>query len=455
MLRKKIAIIGGGLSGLALAHRLESLGETDVQLYEPGHLGGLIKTSHKDGWVVDEGPESILRTKGNIETVIRGLNLSAEVIETQPEHRGALLVHKGQLERLPQGLDMMVFNTKEALFATTLLSKKGKARAALEQWIPPKPTAEESMTSFVTRRFGEEMFNNITQPLLSGIYGGDPQKLSMQETLPRFVEYEQNFGSVTAGHRAQSKENQSAAHGARYGQFISFKHGMQTLTDGFLKHLKHTHIKHEAVSRLGMLDVDHMVLACSVSKAKEWLAASMTHDPRLERLMSQFEMGSMAVVTLAYEQDAFERMPYTSGVVVPLVERKKSGNPVLAATFSSNKWPGRATSGSILLRVFIGGYPFVLPEQNSWLGLARGAMDAWWGEKKAPVWSQSNAYAKAMPQYHLGHRFRSNELEALLEHERIGKARIWLAGNGLHGVGIPDVIVHANRLASHIHRSDS
>ena len=220
----RTVVVGGGLSGLAAAHRLlEKDPAADVVVLEASdRVGGILGTVETDGFVVETGPDSILSEKRAAIELATRLGIADRIIETNTAHRGAYVVFRGALVKVPEGFSLMA-PTRWTTWATTpIMSWPGKLRAAIEPLVP-KGEGEESMARFVRRRFGREVLDRLAQPLVGGIYGGDPDRLSLAATMPRFVDLERRHGSVIRGMRAgQRKKTEQAASGARYGLFVAF-----------------------------------------------------------------------------------------------------------------------------------------------------------------------------------------------------------------------------------------
>lgn len=443
----RTVVVGGGLSGLAAAHRLiENDPAADVVLLEASdRVGGILGTVEHDGFVVETGPDSILSEKRAAIELATRLGIADRLIETQPSPRGAYVVHRGALVKVPEGFSLMA-PTRWSTWATTpIMSWGGKLRAALEPLVP-KGRGEESMARFVRRRFGREVLDRLAQPLVGGIYGGDPDRLSLAATMPRFVDLEREHGSVIRGmRRGQRKKSEQAASGARYGLFVAFDRGMQVLVDALAERLGDRIRTRAPVVSLEegwrvrteaeVIEADRVLLALPAWRSARLLRP---HDAPLADALEAIPYGSAATVTFTWPRDAIPHPMEAFGFVVPAVERRS----VLAATFSSVKWPGRAPEGQVLLRVFIGGAN--APDVNelddaSLVALARRELSQLMGVTREPGSSLVVRYADAMPQYQLGHRERADAIEAAQR----AHPGLRLAGNAYRGVGIPDAIRYA------------
>jgi oxygen-dependent protoporphyrinogen oxidase len=459
----KVVVVGAGLAGLTAAHRiLELAPSTDVVVLEASErAGGLLGTIERDGFVIDTGPDSILTEKRAALDLVERLGITDRVVGTLPQHRGAYVVCRGRLEKVPEGFSMMAPTRWDAWAFTPIISLPGKLRAALEVALPRRRVeGEESLARFVRRRFGAEVLDRLAQPLVGGVYGGDPQRLSLTATMPRFHALERAHGSVVLGMRAgQRRASEQAASGARYGLFVGFDRGMQVLVDALVRAVGDRVRLRTSVESLERrasgwtviteggerLDADAVVLAAGARHAARWIDP---HHPRLADALLAVPHGSAATVTFAWARREVPHPMEAFGFVVPSVERRA----LLAATFSSVKWPNRAPEGHVLVRVFFGGENgarMVERDDAELERLARRELRELMGVHAPPRFAIVVRYREAMPQYHLGHLARVEAVDAM-ERELPGLA---LAGNALHGVGIPDTIRRAEEVAASLVRA--
>ncbi len=459
----RVVVVGGGISGLAAAHRLRELREDlDVTLLEAGtRCGGWLGTEiTDDGFVIEQGPDSIVTDKPWAMALVQRLGLESEVIPTQPGPRGAYVVREGKLVRVPEGFSLMAPQRALPMLRTPLLSLRGKARLALELALPrAAPREDESLASFVRRRFGVEVFERLAQPLVGGIYGADPYRLSLRATMPRFLEAERVHRSVTLGllRSARAAGPREGASGARYGLFVAFRRGMATLVDALTGALGPRARTNAQVAALGptegggyrvaltdgsALAADGVVLALPPAPMARLLAPI---DARASALVGGIALGSAATVTLAYRRAEVPHALDAYGWVVPAIERR----PSLAATFSSVKYAGRAPEGSVLVRVFFGGAQgeaVLAGDDDTLVSVARAELAALMGVRARPHLVRVGRFPRAMPQYLLGHLARVAAVEA----REAGWRGLALAGNGLRGVGIPDAIHSGERAAARV-----
>lgn len=462
--KQQVAIIGGGISGLAAAHRLEKIGApVDVTLLEAGpRLGGVLQTEHVDGFCLELGPDSILSRLPWAVDLCREIGFADELVSTNTSPSGVHVVCRGRLERIPEGLALMAPRRIWPFVTTRILSWRGKLRLAADYVIPRREGDDESLAEFSRRRLGREAFDRLVQPLASGIYMGDPQRLGIRATFPQFVEMEQKYGSLIRAARAGMRKGHAAHHagGPQYSMFVAPRRGMIQFVDALAARLTGCRIQcNHCVEGLargvdGDWQVDLLDAATGTRRQESFagvVLALPTYQsgplltsacPELGTLLSGISYAGCVVVNLAYEQDAFGRPLESFGFVSPHVE----GRPVLACTFSSVKYPGRAPAGKALLRAFLGGacYPevFQWPDERV-LAAVREELRDLLGVERPPLLARIVRWERSMPQYNVGHLERVERIEELTR----ALPGLELAGNGFRGVGIPHCI-HTGQQAS-------
>jgi oxygen-dependent protoporphyrinogen oxidase len=448
----RVCVVGGGITGLSAAYRLKQRG-ADVELFEGAErVGGLLGTERFDGYVMETGPDSILSEKPWALALAEELGLGGEIIKTQPGPRGAYIVYEGKLARIPEGFSLMAPTSFTAMARSPLMTWHGKLRMAADLVLPRREVEDESLESYVVRRLGRETFERLAQPLVSGIYGAHPDKLSLRATMPRFLDMERDHGSIIRGLRARlSKEGarKQGTAGARYGLFAAFRGGMQTLIDalrealGSVVHTGHmvTAVGRDADGftvevRGAQHGYDALLIALPAHVAGQVLYGL---DAPLAHKLFEIEYASAATVTFAFDRAAIKHALDAYGFVVPARE----GRQIIASTWASVKYAGRAPDDKVLLRVFIGGHTgqHLLAESDaSLVAIALRELSELVGVAAAPDFSRVVRYPRAMPQYHVGHFARVAAIEALAQ-KYPGFA---LAGNAYRGVGIPDAVKSAN-----------
>ena len=440
----KAVVIGGGVAGLAAAHRLELLlPEAEITLVErTERVGGALLTERTQGFVVEGGPDSFLSRKERGVGLCEELGIADELVGRKPENARSYVRRGSELHALPEGLTGMIPTDLDSLTESTLLSRAGRERLAAEIDLPPEPAgADESIASFVTRRLGPEAYERLVEPLMTGIYGGDGAELSLRATFPNLRALELEHGSVLRGLGAHSVEGAGL-----FPPFVTLASGMQTLAVRLAERLLRTRALTGRVA-LGVrpgdgvyeveldgderLEADGVVMAVPAFAASE-LLTELDHE--LAAVHEEIPYASSAVVTLAYLAEHVVRPLDGYGYVVPRAE----GSDVLACSWTSSKWAGRAPEGSILVRVFagrFGGRDVTADSDEELVDLARNELRLL-GIDAQPHLSRVHRWPRGMPQYVLGHPARLERIDAALTHH----PGLALAGAAYRGVGIPDCI---------------
>ncbi len=452
-----VVIVGGGIAGLAAAHRLHELSrEREIPLRftvleASGRVGGTLGTEQRDGFLLELGPDSFISEKPWALALCRRIGLEPELIGTRDEHRATFVVHNGKLELLPEGFMLLAPTKFGPLLRSRLFSWPGKLRMALDLVLPRGPQQDdESLGSFVRRRFGREVLERVAQPLIGGIYTADPDSLSLAATMPRFLQMEREHRSVIAAmwkaarHRPQEAKSAS---GARWSLFVSLRDGMQTLVDTLTARLSLGQIRqHCAVSQIeraegrwrvtcrdgSVLAADGVILATPTFQTAPLLRQL---DPQLTAHLDTIQYSSAATVNLAFRRDQIPHPLKGFGFVVPAVEQRK----IIACSFSSVKYAGRAPDGYALVRAFVGGSLqaelFNLDDAEMEQAV-RQELATFLGIQAAPLFTHIARYPRSMPQYRVGHL----RLVETMEKQVAQHPGLALAGNAYRGVGIPDCV---------------
>ncbi len=440
----KVAVVGAGIAGLAAAHRLESLlPEAEIVLVErTERVGGALLTERSNGFVIEGGPDSFLSRKERGVGLCEELGLAGELVGRKPENAQSYVRHGSQLQPLPEGLTGMIPTDLDSLAESTLLSPAGRERLAAEVDLPPEPPgADESIASFVTRRLGAEAYQRLVEPLMTGIYGGDGAQLSLQATFPNLRVLELEHGSLIRGLLAQSEAGAS-----NYPPFVTLASGMQALAERLSERLRRTVVLTGRIA-LAMdstengyeleLDGGERIHAAGVVVAvPAFVAADLLADLDHELAAAHAEIpyGSSVVVSLAYQEDEVAHRLDGYGYVVP----RAAGSDVLACSWTSSKWEGRAPEGVALIRVYagrFGGRDVTSDSDGELIALAQAELRLL-GFDAAPSLSRVQRWPRGMPQYVLGHPERLEQIEsAVADHPGLA-----LAGAAYRGVGIPDCI---------------
>ncbi|MDX1563914.1 MAG: protoporphyrinogen oxidase [Phycisphaeraceae bacterium] len=455
MTAHRLVVIGGGISGLAAAHRLGELApEAELQLLESDdRIGGVIRTVRRDGYLVEMGPDNFITTKPEAVALIKRLGLEDQLQSTADENRGALVVRNGRLYPVPEGFTMMAPTRIGPILTTPILSWRGKLRLGLEPWVRAgNHGGDESLASFVTRRFGREALERLVEPLVAGIYTADAETLSLEATFPQFLEMERKHGSVVRAMRRTMKKK-STDRGARYSMFKTLRDGMETLPEALERKIGTQRIRTGCgVSRLergerlwhliledgSSMEADGVVVATSTTAAGRLLADV---DAALAEALFEISFKSSAVVTMGVGREQVSHPLKAFGFVVPRIEKRR----LVACSFSSLKYAGRAPEGSLLLRAFFGGEldePVVDLDDAALGQLAETELKDLIGLQGQPQWVQVQRY-RAMPQFHVGHLGRVEKIERAVAEQ----PNLVLTGNGYRGMGIPDCIRQAEAAA--------
>ena len=461
-----ISIIGAGVSGLSSAYYLDKLARqagTDIQIsiFEKNNKpGGSISTVREDGFVYEQGADSFITSKPWALDLCREIGLEDKLIAPNDNNRRTFVYFNNKLNVLPEGFFLMAPSNLEAFSSSSFFSGNEKERILSEQSVPKKEDdAEESVDEFVNRRFGNDLLEKVAKPLIGGIYTGDTKKLSMNAVLPEFVSLEKEFGSVIKGIQTKyaSSRISEAESGARYGLFLSLENGMTTLIDGLIGAMPEVEINYnsELVSitfedgkwilrdRAGEKYVsDALILAVPSFIASDLLGDI---DTGLSDNLRKIENASSIVVVYEVLKENLKNLPECFGIVVPPSERMD----VLACSFSSRKFAGRAREGYELIRCFAGGVlnPDILNmSEDAITELLIKELNLILNADIEPNVLSVKKYYNAMPQYNLGYPDIIKNIN-----ERIASLKtVSIAGNAYSGVGIPDCIKSGKNAAEYI-----
>jgi oxygen-dependent protoporphyrinogen oxidase len=462
----RIVIIGGGISGLAAAHRLTELHkEAQVTLIEASdRLGGTIQTEHRDGFLLERGPDSFISEKPHAIALAKRLGLESQLIQTNEEYRRSFIVRDGRLRAVPEGFQLMAPSRMWPFITSDIFSIPGKVRMAADLFLPRKSTngsSDESLASFVRRRLGEEALVRMAQPMVGGIYTADPETLSLRATLPRFLDMEQKHRSLILAMARLGRAQKAGTSGARYSLFLSFERGMQVLVDGLIQATR-INADLRVRTRAQRLTFDHgwtittdkneQIKADAVCLAvPAYIAASLLGGQLAEKLRA-IKYASTATINFGYRRAAIKHPLNGFGFVVPFVEKRS----LIACTFSNVKFAGRAPEDQVLLRAFAGGalQPEIFALDESEMSKRVEAdLRELLGICEDPRFIEVAKWERSMPQYEVGHIDRVSEIEKLVS-ELPG---LTLAGNAYHGAGIPDCIRSGEAAAEYLinHRASA
>jgi oxygen-dependent protoporphyrinogen oxidase len=448
---KRVAIIGGGISGLAAAFALEErrlAGESlSYVVYEAGpRLGGVLVTELVDECVVEAGPDSFLTEKPWAADLCRRIGLEDQLIGSSDAARKTYILVKGKLAPMPDGLMFMVPTRLAPALLSPLFSSATKFRMVREwRFSPRRSNGDESVAALVDRHYGAEMVERVADPLLSGVYGGDASELSVRAVLPRFAEMEAKHGSLARGMLAARKKVKQSETGPS-SIFTSLKNGMQQLPEAIVAKLAagalRTNSPVQAVQRQDRgwvvsagyaTDQFDAVIVATPAPAAAPLLEISSADLAFE--LRTIPYSSSITVALAFGKDVRDTLPPGFGFLVPRSEGKR----MLATTFVHNKFPHRAPDDRALLRCFLGGsrdeLVLQLPDAEI-LGIVREELRQILDLNTEPLFTRVYRWKGAMAQYTVGHLERIERIEKL----RKQLPGLALAGNGYRGIGVPDCV---------------
>lgn len=460
---QSVVVIGGGLAGLAAAEEaVRAVPGVAVTIVEPaGRVGGVIESVREGGWLIERSADSFLVARPEGMRLVERLGLADDLVGIDPQVRRALILRGGRLFPVPTAFRLMAPGRTQSIFTTPLLSLAGRLRLLGEPLVPRGSGVDESLEHFAVRRLGREAFDRLVQPLVAGIWTADPAKLSMAAACPEFLEMERRHGSLSAGERARRRAAPHApeSSGARYGQFVSLAGGMESLPRRLWDTLAQAGVRlvcgratavsrgadggwMVAVENLPPLAADAVVIAAPARAAARLV---IDVDRPLAEALGSIEYAGSAVVSLGFLREQVRHPLDAAGMVVPRAE----GRRILAVSFLSSKFPGRAPAGHVLMRTFVGGA--LDPEatdlaDEQLVALVRRELEEVLGATGEPAIVQIDRWHAAMPQYHLGHVDRVAAIK-----QRIATLPgLALAGAAYEGVGIPQVIASGQAAARRV-----
>jgi oxygen-dependent protoporphyrinogen oxidase len=475
---RTVVVVGGGISGLSTAFALQEqaaaagLSLRCTVLESGSSWGGKIVTRRVRGLVTEAGPDSFLSQKPAGIELCAKLGLADQLINTNETAKKAFVLQNGRLHELPEGLVSFVPKQLGPFLRSGLLSWAGLMRMGLEVVIPRGPLeGDQSVADFLRRRFGTQAFDRVLEPLVAGIYAGDAEQMSLRATFPAFLELEQRYGSVIRGMMAARKKASTCpASGSNRSMFVSLKNGLGDLVTALTARLARQGVELRLGSRVDALRVrshqpgrwmydlilnDDSALSSEglVLATPAYVSAKLLRPltPMAAELLEMIPYASTATISLAYPAETVAGAVEGFGFIVP----RKEGRDLIAATWTSLKWPYRAPPDQVLVRCYVGGVgrEEVLRLDDEQLVLrVRAELSDLCGVKSAPGYVEVNRWPKAMPQYTLGHVDRLTQLDAALSHY----GGLVLTGAAYRGVGIPDCIREGSAAAGRIigHLSD-
>ena len=434
-------VIGAGISGLTVAHKLVQAGKDMVILESAGEAGGKILTERIDGYLLEAGPNSLRVENQETVDLIEECGLSSRVIEASPASKKRFILKNGQWVKIPGG-------PGEALL-TPLFSIGGKLRIPLELFVAKTIAKDESAASFVTRRLGQEVFDYAADPFITGIYAGNPHKLSMRNAFASMWSAEQDHSSLIRG---MLKNRSKAAKKNFRPRVISFPEGLSELTSGLRNQLSQQLRLHDGALQFERTENGFAVTSSSgVFEGKTIIFALPAYDvapmlllsaPDLSKMLSNVNYPPVAVVYLGYRNDQFAQIPEGFGGLIPSKENRK----ILGIIFSSSNFPNRAPDGHVLLTIIMGGA--CKPELSSWpnqniLDVATAEVHELMKPNGAPAFQNVRLWNRAIPQYNVGYDAVLNSIDRA-ESDIPG---IHFIGNYRGGISMGACIRNATELA--------
>ena len=429
----KVLIIGGGISGLSAAYYLSKVGIRPTLLERKPRVGGVIQTSLQQGCVLEEGPDGFMAAKPWAMNLIRELGLADQVIGSNDHSRITYIVKKGKLIPMPDGLMMMVPTKFLPLAETPLFSWGAKIRMGLEIFRQPpnSPQPDRSVYEFLLDHYGQESIDYLGEPLLAGVYGGDPHQMSVNSVLARFVEIESKYGSLTRGALASPRPPNPG------GSFLqTLKGGLGQLIEALRPSADVIHANAEGLEQISdgfrvrvdgdWMEAEHVVLATPAHQAPLGLL-----NPELAGLLAGIPYTTSITLALGYRKNTFDHPLQGHGFLVPKKERQL----MFGCTWVGNKFDYRVPPNMVVLRCFLGAEAMPLSDEEL-VDAARAELLSIMGVEAEPVFHNIARWPHSMAQYTVGHEKRIARIE---EHVRQIPG-LHLAGNAYHGIGIPDCV---------------
>ncbi|HEX8815780.1 MAG TPA: protoporphyrinogen oxidase [Terriglobales bacterium] len=456
---KRVAVIGGGCAGLSAAFTLEKQrqagAEIDYTLFEStARFGGVLCTEMIDGCQVEAGPDSFLTEKPWASDFCRELGIGDQLVPSNDAERKTFIVVKGRLVVIPDGLMFMVPTKILPTVLSPLFSVGAKLRMAAEWFHPPRKADEdETVAAFVTRHYGPEMVDRLADPLLSGVYGGGADQLSVRAALPRFAEMEAQHGSLGRAMLSARRKMAKAAKGPGRPLFTALTGGMQGMADAAVAKLDGSKLKPSTPVQSITREAGGWVV--SAGYASDYFDAVVIATPAqiAADLVDNFGSDlatdlrgivytSSITVNLGYEGGVRQSLPPGFGFLVP----RSEGTRMMAATFVHNKFPHRAAANRALIRCFVGAArneAILNAPDDEILNSVRAELGQIIGLSAEPLFGRVHRWRRSMAQYGVGHLERLSRIDSFLQ-QLPGLA---LAGNGYRGIGVPDCIRTGNEAA--------
>ena len=447
-------IVGGGISGLSAAYYLSKAGLRPTLIEKAPRVGGVIQTSVQQGCVLEEGPDGFMAAKPWAMNLIKELGLADQVMGSNDHSRVTYIVKKGNLIPLPDGLMMMVPTKILPLAESRLFSWPAKIRMGLEifRQPPQQRLPDRSVYEFLLDHYGEECIDYLAEPLLAGVYGGDPREMSVNSVLARFVELETKYGSLTRGVLAQRRAQPPRAasgSGSSGGSFLlTLQGGLGDFVEALRPSADVVQAEVETVENSGAgrrlrangnwLEAEHVVIATPARDAAKLLQSM---QPELASLLGEIPYTSSITLSLGYQKRTFDHPIQGHGFLVPKKERRY----IFGCTWVGNKFDHRVPDNMVVLRCFLGGDAIALSD-DAVVDAARSDLHSIMGLEAEPTFHNIARWPHSMAQYTVGHEKRVARIEELTR----SIPGLYLAGNAYHGIGIPDCVRMGQEAATKI-----
>ncbi|HVP00840.1 MAG TPA: protoporphyrinogen oxidase [Bryobacteraceae bacterium] len=456
-----VVVVGGGIAGLSAAYDLSRAGISHTLFEKNLRLGGVVETRRHDGCILECGPDSFISAKPEMLALIKELGMEGEVIGSNDHQRTTHIIKHGKLVPLPEGVMMIVPTKVMPMVKSNLLSWGTKIRMGLEMLRQPKRYPDRSVAEFVVDHFGQETLDYLAEPLLSGVYGGDPAELSINSVLPRFAEMEATRGSLARAVMFPKRPAGPVKPGAPKGPggsgslFRTVASGLGSVIEALGGYANVKHAGVESIEREGngfrvraggeWIDASAVIVAAPGPQAAPLIQGV---DPELANIVGTIPYSSSSLVSLIYDEAKFDGQRAGFGFLVPKKERKR----MAAATFVGTKFSHRAPDDRILLRCFFGGSgdEAILKESDdSMVAIAREELRSILSLTAAPLFTTVSRWPKSMAQYTVGHGKRMEEIK-----QRVAAIPgLHLAGNAYDGIGLPDCVRTGRAAAAKILRA--
>lgn len=454
--KKTIAIVGGGITGLTAAYELQQKVAKEnlpyqITLIEADHrLGGKFQTVHRDGFVIERGADSFLERKTPAIRLVKKLGLEDELVRNSTGQ--AYILVGDTLHKMPTGSFMGVPTDLEAFFETDLLTEAGKERVKQDLTLPKTDVVgDQSLGQFFRYRFGDELVENVIEPLLAGVYSSDLDDMSLLATFSNFYDLEQKYGSLIKGLQ-QTRQRPKADTGKRAGQFLSFKNGISTLIDALADAIKEdVAIVYDKVIQIERGENGYQIDLQEGNPLQADVVMMTMPHPVLSDVFSKYDAfepmlempaNSVANVVLAFDEAVIDQSLDGTGFVVS----RNSDYRITACTWTHRKWKTTTPDGKVLLRAYVGkptDQAVVQLTDDEIVEIVLADLGTVMGIHGDPEFTIVTRWKNKMPQYTVGHTER---IQTVREQVREQLPGVFLAGSSFEGVGIPDCIEQGEKM---------